>query len=95
MSDYLIISFFFAVIIALIIPNLAPFISLVGSVCLSILGLWTPAMIEMATYWEEDAGYWRVVKNVFIMACSIGALLTGSYTSIVEIIDSYTIPAHK
>ncbi|XP_065218091.1 proton-coupled amino acid transporter-like protein pathetic [Planococcus citri] len=78
------------VIIALIIPNLAPFISLVGSVCLSILGLWTPAMIELVTYWEEDTGYWRVVKNIFIMVCSIGALIFGSYTSIIDIISYYT-----
>lgn len=38
------------------IPNLGPFISLVGAVCLSTLGLMFPAIIEVVTFWEHSAG---------------------------------------
>jgi len=42
--------------IAAAIPNLGPFISLVGAVCLSTLGLMFPAIIEVVTFWEQSAG---------------------------------------
>lgn len=40
--------------IAAAIPNLGPFISLVGAVCLSTLGIMFPAIIEVVTFWEKD-----------------------------------------
>ncbi|XP_046389905.1 proton-coupled amino acid transporter-like protein pathetic isoform X2 [Ischnura elegans] len=40
--------------LAAALPNLGPFISLVGAVCLSTLGLMFPAIIEVVTFWEED-----------------------------------------
>ncbi|KAG8232779.1 hypothetical protein J437_LFUL013259 [Ladona fulva] len=42
------------VCIAAAIPNLGPFISLVGAVCLSTLGIMFPAIIEVVTFWEKD-----------------------------------------
>lgn len=42
------------VCIAILVPNLAPFISLIGAVFFSILGLFCPAVIHLVTFWDHD-----------------------------------------
>lgn len=79
------------VIIALIIPDLGPFISLVGALCLATLGLFLPAVIETVTYWEKDTHPWRVIKNVLIIAISIMTTVSGTYSSVQEIINHYNL----
>lgn len=44
----------FAVFIAALVPDLAPFISLIGAVFFSILGLMCPAVIHLAAFWDND-----------------------------------------
>ncbi|XP_008205769.1 proton-coupled amino acid transporter-like protein pathetic isoform X2 [Nasonia vitripennis] len=79
----------FTVCMAIAIPNLSPFISLVGALCLSTLGLMFPSIIELVTVWEQENGlgrcYWRLWKNILIIAFGVLGLLTGTYTSIGEI----------
>ncbi|XP_014211868.1 proton-coupled amino acid transporter-like protein pathetic isoform X2 [Copidosoma floridanum] len=79
----------FTVSMAIAIPNLGPFISLVGALCLSTLGLMFPSIIELVTVWEQERGlgylYWRLWKNIFIIAFGILGLFTGTYTSLCEI----------
>uniref|UniRef100_A0A2S2PDX9 Amino acid transporter transmembrane domain-containing protein n=1 Tax=Schizaphis graminum TaxID=13262 RepID=A0A2S2PDX9_SCHGA len=41
------------VLIAALVPDLAPFISLIGAVFFSILGLMCPAVIHLATFWNH------------------------------------------
>nr|CAD7424109.1 unnamed protein product [Timema monikensis] len=79
------------VAVAIAVPNLGPIISLVGAVCFSTLGLLCPAVIETATHWENGLGKFRWVlwKNVIIVFFSLLALITGAYTSILEIIKEY------
>lgn len=78
------------VIVAIMLPSLAPIISLVGAICFSILGLFCPAVIEIITLWEEGYGkyQWRFYKNVFLIFLSIFSLVSGSYASILEILDA-------
>lgn len=45
---------FIIVLIAAIVPNLSPIISLFGAVFFSILGLLCPAIIHLVTFWEHD-----------------------------------------
>ncbi|XP_073996618.1 proton-coupled amino acid transporter-like protein pathetic isoform X2 [Rhodnius prolixus] len=82
---------FGTVLVAIIIPDLSPFISLVGAVCFSILGLFCPAVIEAITYYEEGYGPMkiRLVKDIVIMLMALFALVSGSYISIIEIIEFY------
>ncbi|XP_075991469.1 proton-coupled amino acid transporter-like protein pathetic isoform X2 [Anticarsia gemmatalis] len=76
--------------IAIAIPNLGPFISLVGAVCLSFLGLIFPAVIETVTFWDRPNGLgrfnWVLYKNIFLVCFGILGFLTGSYVSILDII---------
>lgn len=78
--------------IAIAIPNLGPFISLVGAVCLSFLGLIFPSVIEVVAFWDRPNGLgsynWVLWKNLFLIAFGILGFLTGSYVSIIEIIES-------
>lgn len=77
------------VVLAIIIPNLGGFISLVGAVCLSMLGLIFPAIIELVTFYEEPGlgrYQWRLWKNIFLIAFGLLGFVTGTYVSIQEII---------
>ncbi|XP_044576947.1 proton-coupled amino acid transporter-like protein pathetic isoform X1 [Cotesia glomerata] len=82
----------FTVGIAIAVPKLGPFISLVGAICLSTLGLMFPSVIELVTVWETEDGlgpfYWRLWKNIFIICFGILGFVTGSYVSLQEIMSS-------
>ncbi|PSN47057.1 Proton-coupled amino acid transporter-like protein pathetic [Blattella germanica] len=83
------------VVIAVAIPQLGPFISLVGAVCLSTLGLMFPAIIELVTYWDNPGlgpGYWILWKNVLIIMFGILGFVTGTLVSIEEIIETFGKP---
>ncbi|XP_044734179.1 proton-coupled amino acid transporter-like protein pathetic isoform X2 [Chrysoperla carnea] len=78
--------------IAIAIPNLGPFISLVGAVCLSNLGLIFPAIIETVTYWDHPGMgkfSWRLWKNIFLFTFGIIGFVTGTYVSFKEILEMY------
>lgn len=79
------------VAIAIAIPNLGGFISLVGAVCLSTLGLMFPAVIDLVTFYE-DPGLgrfnWRLWKNLFLILFGLVGFVTGSYVSIQEILEA-------
>ncbi|XP_046734837.1 proton-coupled amino acid transporter-like protein pathetic isoform X1 [Diprion similis] len=80
----------FTVVVAILIPNLGPFISLVGAVCLSTLGLMFPSIIELVTVWEAENGLgrynWRLWKNIAIISFGVLGFVTGTYVSIQDII---------
>jgi proton-coupled amino acid transporter len=80
----------FTVSVAIAIPNLDPFISLVGAVCLSTLGLMFPSVIELVTVWEQENGLgkwnWRLWKNIAIIAFGVLGFVTGTHVSIQEIV---------
>ncbi|KAL7290545.1 hypothetical protein TKK_0015313 [Trichogramma kaykai] len=82
----------FTVGMAITIPNLGPFISLVGAICLSTLGLMFPSIIELVTFWEQDHGFgfcfWKLWKNLLIIAFGFLGFLTGTYTSMCEITNN-------
>lgn len=79
----------FTVAVAIAIPKLGPFISLVGAVCLSTLGLMFPSIIELVTVWERDNGLgkfnWILWKNLAIIAFGVLGFITGTLVSIEEI----------
>lgn len=77
--------------IAILVPNLGGFISLVGAVCLSTLGLMFPALIDLVTFYEEPGMgrfNWRLWKNLFLIGFGVLGFVTGSYVSVKEILES-------
>lgn len=79
------------VVIAILVPELGPFISLIGAVCLSMLGLIFPSIIEIITYQAEPGKIspLMIFKNIFIISFGILGFVTGAYTSIFEIIRDH------
>lgn len=74
------------------LPNLGPFISLIGAVCLSTLGMIVPSIIELAVYYEDPGygrGKWRLWKNAFLIAFGFIGFFTGTYVSILEFHDEF------
>lgn len=81
-----------AVLIAVAVPTIIPFVSLIGAFCFSILGLMCPVFIEVITFWSKGFGKfnWKIAKNVIIIAVGFLALVFGSKSAIEEIIVMYT-----
>lgn len=79
------------VIVALLVPKLDPFISLVGAIFFSILGVSIPAVVETISCWESHLGIfkWRLFKNLFLLIFSLLALGFGSWISVLDIMDYY------
>ncbi|XP_058829880.1 proton-coupled amino acid transporter-like protein pathetic [Topomyia yanbarensis] len=80
-----------AVLLAVAVPTIGPFIGLIGAFCFSILGLLIPILIEMVTYWEQGFGQfnWIIWKNIFVFFFGVIALIFGSKSSIEDIIKLY------
>lgn len=93
-SEYALRTFLIAltVVLAVAVPTISPFISLIGALCFSILGLIVPAFIEVITFWDHGLGpyQWRLWKNIVVSIFGVMALVFGSYTSIKEIARLYT-----
>lgn len=73
------------VVIAVLVPDLDGFISLVGALCLSMLGLIFPAVIDLVTSYEEPGlgrFNWRLWKNIFLIFFGLIGFVTGTYISI-------------
>ncbi|XP_043254423.1 proton-coupled amino acid transporter-like protein pathetic [Colletes gigas] len=81
----------FTIIVALVVPDLEPFISLVGAVFFSVLGISIPAIVETISCWEGHLGAynWRLWKNCVLVVFSMFALVFGSWISIRNIINLY------
>ncbi|CAD7012208.1 proton-coupled amino acid transporter-like protein CG1139 [Ceratitis capitata] len=77
--------------VATAIPNLEPFISLVGAIFLSLLGFLVPSVCEAVYLWPDRLGWckWKLFKNIFLSAFAICALVAGSTASVNEIIKLY------
>lgn len=79
------------VVLAVAVPTISPFIALIGALCFSILGLIIPLFIEIVTYWDVGFGpcNWVIIKNIFLFIFGVLALVFGSYTSIMDIVNLY------
>ncbi|XP_076347871.1 proton-coupled amino acid transporter 1-like [Tachypleus tridentatus] len=80
--------------LAVAIPKLDLFISLVGAVASSCLALVFPCVLEVIVFWNDDMtrGEWikLFVKNTFIATFGIFGFITGTYTSISAIIEAFS-----
>ncbi|XP_072941679.1 proton-coupled amino acid transporter-like protein pathetic [Epargyreus clarus] len=79
----------FAVALAAAFPNLELVISLVGAIFFSTLGLLLPAIIDTVYLWDRDLGKFNyvLIKNTIIGIVSLIVLISGTYVSILGIIE--------
>ncbi|KAJ8974872.1 hypothetical protein NQ317_002645 [Molorchus minor] len=79
-------------VLAISVPLLGLFISLIGAFCLSALGIAFPAIIEMCAYWPDKLGpcKWILIKDVLLIFIGIVGLCAGSYSCIFMIVTELT-----
>lgn len=73
------------------VPHLNAFISLLGALCSTGLALLVPAIIEIVlAYGTLDGPSWfLIVKNVFIMSVALLVMVTGTYESVIGLINAF------
>jgi solute carrier family 36 (proton-coupled amino acid transporter) len=84
--------------LAIAVPDLEPFISLVGAVFFGSLGLFVPAFIQIV-FLQTNGGFgkanWLLWKNLFLMLFALIAMFAGAFVSIKDIIETYTDGGHE
>lgn len=78
--------------IAIAVPTIVPFVSLIGAFCFSIIGLLAPIAIEMLTFHDKGFGKfnWKLIKNFIVAVMAMMALIFGSKSAIEDIVNMYT-----
>lgn len=79
--------------LAIAVPDLEPFISLVGAVFFGTLGLFVPAFVEiifLQTNGDFGPLKWKLWKNLFLMIFALIAMFAGAFVSIKHIVETYT-----
>lgn len=79
--------FVVAVIFAEAVPNLGVFISLVGSVSSCALALLIPALLDIVVKMDTGVTPFVWTKNALIFLLGLIAFVTGTYASILSIIN--------
>ncbi|XP_018567846.1 proton-coupled amino acid transporter-like protein pathetic [Anoplophora glabripennis] len=79
------------VALAIAVPTIIPFVSLIGAFCFSILGLMVPVGIEVLTFWDKGFGKfnWKFFKNAIVIFIALLALIFGSKSAILDIVGMY------
>lgn len=76
------------VVISIVIPDLEPFISLIGALCLSTLGIIGPSLIDLIVFWDDLGQWkWRLWTNCSLMMFGVVGFISGTYVSVLEIIE--------
>lgn len=71
------------------IPYLNHFISLIGAISSTALALIIPPILDFAVKWSvSEVNAWTVVKNILILIIGVIGCITGTYASIVEIVNA-------
>lgn len=93
------INFFIStVLLAVAIPQLDFYISLIGALCLATLGIIFPALLDTCVFWRDTYGTSRallIIKNVLISCFGLFALFVGTGTNLIAIYQSWSSIAVK
>ncbi|KAK1303838.1 Lysine histidine transporter-like 3 [Acorus calamus] len=71
-------------LVALLVPNFADFLSLVGSSVCCILGFVLPALFHLKVF-KREMGFWAMALDVGIMILGIVFAVSGTLSSLMEI----------
>lgn len=84
--------------LAIAVPDIGLFVSLIGAIFFSILSIFIPAFIEtvfLQSYEDYGRLYWKLIKNILLMLFAVIALFSGSFVSIKDIIKTYSEGTYK
>ena len=82
-----------AALMVLAVPNLGLFLSLTGSLCLSVLGLIFPGFIELCVHYVDGYGImkWRLIVSLFYVIFGFLGGILGCGVAIYEILVYYGV----
>lgn len=90
-TRYLLVAF--TCLLAELIPHLALFISLIGAFAGTALALIFPPFIDLLVHYAKQTLTWKVwILNIFLFAFGMLGFLTGTYTSVRDIINVFGKP---
>ncbi|XP_048004303.1 proton-coupled amino acid transporter-like protein CG1139 [Leguminivora glycinivorella] len=74
------------VAMAVAVPELGPIISLVGALCLSLLAIVFPGLIDLCIWYPDNYGIlkYKLIRDIIIICLGFFGLVSGVYTSILE-----------
>ncbi|XP_018320983.1 proton-coupled amino acid transporter-like protein pathetic isoform X2 [Agrilus planipennis] len=94
MSNYILrtVMVVVAIAVAVAVPDIKPFISLIGALCFSIIGLMVPVFIEIITFWDKGFGKynWKIFKDAIVIITGLLALIFGTSSALQDIAALYT-----
>ncbi|OWR43751.1 proton-coupled amino acid transporter-like protein CG1139 [Danaus plexippus] len=75
---------------AVAVPKLGPFIALFGAFCLSLLSMVFPGIMDACVWYTDSYGLcrYRLIRDIFIVLIGLAFLISGCYTSLLEIAAS-------
>ncbi|CAN8251316.1 unnamed protein product [Cochlearia groenlandica] len=76
-------------LVALLVPNFADFLSLVGSSVCVVLGFVLPSLFHLQAF-KNELSIVRVVIDVLVFLVGVGIAVTGTWTAVHEILTSDT-----
>ncbi|KAM3969052.1 solute carrier family 36 member pathetic isoform 1-T2 [Aphomia sociella] len=79
------------VLLAVAVPEIGPFMGVIGAFCFSLLGLIAPAFIEVITYWDIGFGpcKYLIWKNILVLLFGLFALIFGTKDAVISIISKH------
>ena len=81
----------FTFLLAIKVPRIDLFISLVGSIASSTLALIIPPILDLMVFWKyENKTFLRLFKNVLIILFGIYIFISGTWVSMTDIINYLT-----
>lgn len=78
---------------AVLIPDLEMFISLIGALALSTLGIAFPALLDTCVNWHTTTGFakaFMLIKNIVISLIGVAGFIIGTTMSLSDIIKEYS-----
>ena len=78
-------------LLAILIPRIDLFISLVGAVACCVLALIIPPALDLLLFWKKSIRYSYLIlfKNILIILFGLYIFLAGTYVSISNIVDYF------
>ena len=78
--------------LAIAVPKLGLFISLIGATSGSFASIILPAVIEIGTYYSycSKVPKWLIIKDVIIIIVGILCFITGTYTTIYSLVLAFS-----
>lgn len=68
-------------------PFLGLIISLIGALCISVLAIIFPAIVDLCVNWDEEkGGVLLIIKDLMLVLFGLFGLLSGTYASLYGII---------